>query len=301
MSVVLSFVTAVLWGFGNVFQKQGMTTSFPKITLKKFFSQIPTILKTLFTNWLWLIGTSMMAAGAILYVIALGLGGDVSVVQPILCLAVVVSALVGVIWLKEKVNGLEWFGIFTVFVGVVMVSVVKSSGGSAMPAVMPTVIFFSTVALLAGAAFLLGRVGISQEFSLAVSAGLAFGLANLSVATLMILFNSFEAGTPLFPVRVIGILTAFPLYGIIVFNLLGSAFYQTAFANGRASIVASVCTIIGNTVPIIGAVLILGEKISVFHAVGIIVVLAGAIVLAIGNRNQTVAQMASHSSGSIRL
>lgn len=286
MSILLAFLTAVLWGFGNVFQKQGMTTSFPKISIGRVFSQIPTILKTLFTNWLWMLGLVMMGVGALLYVIALGIGGRVTVVQPILCLTVVVSALVGVIWLKEKVSTLEWVGIATVFAGVVMVSVVGAEGGSRMPPTFTAVIFMAVVIGLAGAAFGLGKIGISNEFSLALSAGLTFGLANVSVALLMLQLNAFDSAVPVFPDRVIGLMTGYPLYGVIAFNILGSIFYQTAFANGRASIVASVCTIIGNTVPIVAALVILDEKVRPLHGAGIIIVLAGAFVLAAGNRRQ---------------
>ncbi len=291
MSILLAFVTAVLWGFGNVFQKQGMTTSFPKISLKKVFGQIPTILRTLLTNWLWMLGTLMMGIGAALYVVALGIGGEVTVVQPILCLTVVVSALVGVVWLGEKVSVLEWIGIATVFAGVVMVSVVKGESASSLPPVLHSVIFIGVVMALAGAAFLMGRIGISNEFSLALSAGLTFGLANVSVALLMLQLNGFDQAVPVFPDRVVGMLASYPLYGVIVFNIVGSIFYQTAFANGRASIVASVCTIIGNTVPIVAAIVILGETVRTLHGVGIAVVLLGAVLLAVGNRNSPVAAM----------
>lgn len=287
MSILLAFVTAVLWGFGNVFQKQGMSASFPKISLKSVFGQIPTIVRTLLTNWLWMLGTLMMFTGAILYVVALGIGGELTVVQPILCLAVVVSALVGVVWLKEKVSALEWVGIATVFAGVVMVSVVKGGGGTQAPGTLAAVVFYVVVAALAAAAFGLGRVGISNEFSLAVSAGLTFGLANVSVALLMLALNSFDKSVPLYPDRIVGMVSAFPLYGVIAFNILGSIFYQTAFANGRASIVASVCTIVGNMVPIVAAMIILGEKVRLLHGIGIVVVLLGAVVLAIGNRNSS--------------
>jgi len=288
MSVFLAFLVAVLWGFGNVFQKQGMTTSFPKISLKTVFRQIGPILKTLITNWLWMLGTLMMGTGALLYVIALGIGGEVTVVQPILCLTVVVSALVGVIWLKEKVSIIEWIGIATVFAGVVMVSVVKGGGGAQVPGAAASVIFYVSVAVLACAAFLLGRIGITNEFSLAVSAGLTFGLANVSVALATLQFAALDPQMAVWPGKIVALLCAFPLYGIVVFNVLGSVFYQTAFANGRASIVASVCTIIGNTVPIVAAIVILGEKVLPLHGVGIVVVLLGAVVLAIGNRNSSV-------------
>lgn len=289
MPIIFAFATAVLWGFGNVFQKQGMTTSFPKISLRSVFGQILTIINTLLSNWLWMLGTLMMLCGAGLYVAALGIGGEVTVVQPILCLTVVVSALVGVIWLKEKVSVLEWIGIATVFAGVVMVSIVKGGGESRLPVAFHAVVFFAVVIGLAGAAFTMGRIGISNEFSLALSAGLTFGLANVSVALVTLQMNALPEGIPVFPDMAVRLLTGIPLYGVIVFNIIGSVFYQTAFANGRASIVASVCTIIGNTVPIVAAIAILGEKVRPLHGAGILVVLLGAVVLAVGNRNSSAA------------
>jgi uncharacterized membrane protein len=288
MAVVLALVVAVCWGFGNVFQKQGMTVSFPKISLRSVFGQIGTIIKTLLTNWLWMLGTLMMLAGALIYVWAMSMG-DVTVVQPILCLTVVVSAVVGVVWLKEKVSILEWTGIGVVLAGVIMVSLVKGGNTSTYPTSVAMVTFYVAVGCLAAAAFLLGKVGISNEFSLALSAGLTFGLANVSVKLVTLEFAANGAGVPLFWDGILVLLVSVPLYLIVVMNVLGSVFYQTAFANGRASIVAAICTIVGNTVPIVAAITILGEKVAPLHGIGIVVVFAGAVILAVGNRASTAA------------
>jgi len=289
MAVLLALVVAVLWGFGNVFQKHGMSTSFPKISLKNVLRQIFPIVKTLFTNWLWLVGTVMMATGAGLYFVALGYG-DVTIVQPILCLTVAVSAVVGVVWLKERVSRIEWAGIVLVLAGVILVSVAGGGKTAVLPEGFGLAVFFAAIASLAAAAFLLSRIGISIEFSLAVSAGLVFGLANVAAKLMSMRFEA-EIGSPnLFQMAaVVSILTDYPIVLVAVTNILGSIFYQTAFANGRASIVAAICTIVGNTVPIVAAITIFGEKVRPMHGAGIVIVLLGAFVLAVGNRRAAAA------------
>lgn len=284
MAVLLALVVAVLWGFGNVFQKHGMSSSFPKISLKNVVRQIVPVIRTLFTNWLWLVGSLMMLVGAGLYLVALGYG-DVTIVQPILCLTVAVSAVVGVVWLKEKVSIIEWFGIFMVLVGVVLVSVAGGGKTAVMPVGSSLVMFFVAVSMLAAAAFLLGRVGVGIEFSLALSAGLVFGLANVAAKLMTMRFESEIGSSNLFQLEAVkSILTDYPVVLVIAANVLGSIFYQTAFANGRASIVAAICTIVGNTVPIIAAITVFGEQVKFLHGLGIVVVLAGAFVLAVGSR-----------------
>lgn len=282
MAVILALVVAILWGFGNVFQKHGMSTSFPKISLKNVVRQIGLVVKTLFTNWLWLLGTLMMLGGGGVYLVALGYG-DVTVVQPILCLTVAVSAIVGVVWLKEKVSVIEWAGILMVLAGVILVSIAGGGKTAVLPGGSHLLIFFVAFSLAAAAAFLLGRVGISIEFSLALSAGLVFGLGNVAAKLMMMRFGVGSAD--LFQLAAVqSILTDYPIILVIAANIVGSIFYQTAFANGRASIVASICTIVGNTVPIIAAITIFGEQVKFLHGLGIIIVLVGAFVLAIGNR-----------------
>lgn len=284
MAVILALVVAVLWGFGNVFQKHGMSTSFPKISLKNVVRQIGLVVKTLFTNWLWLLGTLMMLGGGGVYLVALGYG-DVTVVQPILCLTVAVSAIVGVVWLKEKVSVIEWAGILMVLAGVILVSIAGGGKTAVLPAGSYLLIFFVAFSLAAAAAFLLGRVGISIEFSLALSAGLVFGLGNVAAKLMMMRFEAELGSADLFQLAAVqSILTDYPIILVIAANIVGSIFYQTAFANGRASIVASICTIVGNTVPIIAAITIFGEQVKFLHGLGIIIVLVGAFVLAIGNR-----------------
>lgn len=292
-AILLAIAAAIFWGFGNVFQKQGMTTSFPKISLSNLMRQIPTIVKTLATNWLWMIGLVLMLTGAGLYFVALGIG-DITVVQPILCLVVVVSAVVGVVWLKEKVSRIEWIGIALVLLGVVAVSIAGGGKTGNLPTGSAQLVFFIVVIVLTGLTFLLRKVGASLEFSLAVAAGLVFGLANIS-AKLLTDRMMVEAGAPAagesfnyFRAVVLqAIFTDYPIYLVIVTNVAGNAFYQTAFANGRASIVAAIVTIMGNTVPIIAAITIFGEQVKLLHAVGIAVVLVGAAVLALGSRNKS--------------
>ena len=201
----------------------------------------------------------------------------------------VVSAIVGVVWLKEKISALEWFGILMVFAGVVLVSVAGGGKTAVLPQNTNLLIFFVAVTSLAAAAFGLGKAGISLEFSLALSAGLVFGLANVAAKLMTMRFEAEIGSSNLFQIAAVkSIFTDYPVILVVVANVIASIFYQTAFANGRASIVAAIGTIVGNTVPIIAAITILGEQVNPLHGAGIVIVLVGAFVLAVGNRRTTV-------------
>jgi len=85
-------------------------------------------------------------------------------------------------------------------------------------------------------------------------------------------------------------LTDYPVWIVIFGNIGASAFFQTAFANGRASVVSPVVTILSNVLPIVAAVTIFGETVRPAHGVGIVLVLAGTALLAMKRETPAVAE-----------
>jgi drug/metabolite transporter (DMT)-like permease len=280
--IVLAVMASVFWGVGTVLMKHGMSTSFPKISLANFFRQIGSVLKTLATNWLWVLGLLVSIGGMVSYATALG-AADLSIVQPIICLTGVVAAIIGVTILKEKVRPIEWFAIGLICLGVIIVSLRAGEPSSQIPGNGMLLAFTLVSCALIGASFFLGRLGVSVEMTLSLAAGLNFGLANL-MGKLLTQRVILDVGGPFSlgrPDVLLSILTDYPVYVILATNIVGGAALQTAFANGRASVVSPVTTIISTILPIIGALSIFGETIYVAHAVGIAVVIAGTGLLAV--------------------
>ncbi len=279
-AVVLAIIASIFWGIGNTLQKHGMATSFPKISMRDVLRQFVAILTTLLRNWMWLLGLACMLCGMALFATALG-AGDITLVQPIVCLTAVVAAIGGVVFLKEKVTRKEWAGIAAICVGVVFVGAAGHGATSQMPTGM-AMIALNAITLLAIIGSLgLKRLGASLEFTLAVGAGLSFGLSNVmgKVLTQRVIV---EVGAPFSLGRSevwASLGSDYPIVIVLACNVIGAVLQQTAFANGRASVVAPILTIISNVLPIVAALAFFGEQINWLHGLGIAIVVIGTALL----------------------
>jgi uncharacterized membrane protein len=218
----------------------------------------------------------------VIFMTALGRAG-ITKILPIICLTGVVAALIGVTFLREQVRPIEWAGIGLIICGVVAVSRVAGGEVSLIPGNLALLSFTGLTGLLVVAALSLRRVGASIEFTLSVAAGLIFGLANI-MAKLMTQRAAMGVGVEFTIWRgdmALALLLDYPLWVVIAANIGASVFFQTAFANGRASVVSPLVTILSNVLPIVAALTIFGEDIRFLHGVGIVLVLAGTALMAL--------------------
>jgi drug/metabolite transporter (DMT)-like permease len=278
-AVLLAIAASLFWGIGNTLQKYGMAAEFPKIALRDVVRKFGLILQTLFSNWIWMLGLANMLAGMGLFATALG-SGDITLVQPIVCLTGVVAAIGGVVFLKEKVTKIEWLGIGGILLGVVLVGVAGHGETSTMPSNAGMLMLNGAAIVLVIGALGLSRIGASTEFTLSVAAGVLFGLANV-LGKLLTQRVIADVGTfsLLHLATWRSMFTDYPVYIVLAANVVAASLQQTAFANGRASVVTPILTIIANVLPIVAALIFFGEKIEVLHAVGIAVVVVGTASL----------------------
>lgn len=281
-ALLLAVVASLFWGVGTALQKQGMAASFPRITLRNFLRQLPEVLRTLLVNRAWMLGLLGMIAGMALFGMALG-RGDITVVQPVVCLTGVVAAVVGVGFLGERLGRMEWGGISLTLLGVVLVGLAGGSQTSVQPAGLPLTLFVVVVSAMALASLLLRRLHLSAELTLSLAAGLIYGLANMlgKLLTQRVIADV-GGGFDLNRLEVwISMAGDWPIWAILVANVAAGIFYQTAFANGRASVVGPVVVIISNVLPILGALLLFAERPHPLHGLGILVILIGTALLAV--------------------
>src|SRR3989338_4973586 len=110
LGIFLAVVAATLFGISVSLQKYGLKS------LKKFS------LKGMATNKKWIVSMVIGVVGILLYLVALNLA-DISVVQPLTALTLVIPVIAGVAFFKEKIGGMEWALLALVIIGVVLVSV----------------------------------------------------------------------------------------------------------------------------------------------------------------------------------
>ena len=297
-AIVLAILASFLWGIGIALQKKGLEASFPKITLGKFLSQILPILKTLLKNGVWVIGLFCMIGGMGCFAYALA-SGDISLVQPLVNLTMVVATLVGVFFLKEKVSGIEWGGIAVMLIGVVFIALeikinldtaafplsvsLPEKSTAIMPGNLNIMLMLGVFVLITIAAVFSKKVGLKLDiaFTLSIAAGLCFALSNV-MGKIMTQRVIEEVGAFSFvEVNALRVMAFdFPLLIIILANLFGFSFQQTAFANGRVALVAPVQTIFANTVPIIAAIMIFNESFGWSRGFGICLSMVGVAMMA---------------------
>jgi drug/metabolite transporter (DMT)-like permease len=278
--ILLAVIASLCWGVGVVLQKRGVSGAFPQISLRDFFGQIGPVLRTLIANRSWTGGIALMIAGWLVFMTAQGRAG-IAAVLPITCLTAAVAALIGVVFLREKVAPVEWAGIGLVFAGVIVVAQAAGGADSAVPGNRALLLFAAATAILTVAALAARRFGFTAEITLAVSAGLIFGLSNmmqklLTQRVLARVGGDFTLAR--FDVWVAGA-ADYPIYVVLLGYVLAGVFIQTAFANGRASVVSPVATCCRLCTILLAAVTIFGETIRFAHGLGIACVLVGAALL----------------------
>jgi len=109
LGIILAVIAAVFFGISVAMQKYGLKS------LKKF------TIKGMVTNKRWILSIVIGVIGILLYLVALNLA-DLSTVQPVTALTLVIPVIAGVAFFKEKIGGFEWALLVLVIVGIVLVS-----------------------------------------------------------------------------------------------------------------------------------------------------------------------------------
>ena len=193
------------------------------------------------------------------------------------------SVVLATLWVYAYRGEFLWTYSLISLLGVVLVGLAGGSQTSVQPAGLPLTLFVVVVSAMALASLLLRRLHLSAELTLSLAAGLIYGLANMlgKLLTQRVIADV-GGGFDLNRLEVwISMAGDWPIWAILVANVAAGIFYQTAFANGRASVVGPVVVIISNVLPILGALLLFAERPHPLHGLGILVILIGTALLAV--------------------
>ena len=110
LEILLALFAAVCFGVATAIQKYS------------FFSMKRFSVRKMIINSRWLASILITLFGAVAYLYALRIV-QLSTVQPVLSLALVVPVLAGVLFFKEKTGARKWVSIVLIISGVVLVSI----------------------------------------------------------------------------------------------------------------------------------------------------------------------------------
>lgn len=290
MWLTYTLFAILAFGVGATMQKHGMATEFPKLSFGKLWQDLGRIVRTLSSNWVWMLGLAFNLTACVLMTLALD-AGEISVVQPLMNISLIVSIAIGVVVLRERLSSLEWLGAFTLIAGSALVSasgllvaVGPDKTSQAQPDVFALVWIFAGCVAGMGVLTFLGRAmrkGLPPELTLALIAGLFFGLVGVAVKLTTI--NVGQAGTSVVIEGVgdwIGVVVREPAaWAAIVFSVAAFVIFQIAFSHGRVAVVVPMTTIAAMVPPFAAGIVAFDEAVGALRISGIVVVTVGVVLL----------------------
>lgn len=120
--ILLAIVSSILYGIGLVIQKKGIEKISGLKLLKNFsIKNLKKLIRKLLNKKL-LSGVIIGGIGTLFYWKAISIG-ELSILQPLTNINVIVVWIFGWVYLKERIRSREWIGLLLIFVGAVTLSV----------------------------------------------------------------------------------------------------------------------------------------------------------------------------------
>ncbi|MHB2022651.1 MAG: DMT family transporter [Mycobacteriales bacterium] len=281
LAIYSALGAAACFGVGNALQHRSALSAPARHFLR------PRLLAHLVTRPLWLTGTLLAAAGLGLHVLALDFG-QLAVVQPLLVtsllFALPASAALDRRWVRRK----EIFWALVTLAGLTLFLVIAAPSPAHHRVDLDEAgLVLVPVLLLVGFAALLARHGTPRRRALALglSTGACFGV--LAALVKVVLYQLSQAGF-------LGLLTSWPLYGLLAIGGVGLVLNMSAFQAGPLGASFAALTIVDPLVSIALGIAGFGERLT---GGGLAVALeaCGLLVMSVGVA--ATAQFATGRSG----
>jgi drug/metabolite transporter (DMT)-like permease len=271
------------FGVGAALQKHGVSKRLPRLSFATLRDDWRGVLRGFASNWTWWLGVLTSLTGGLFLILALA-HGEISVVQPLVNLNILVAILAGVLFLGERLSPVEWAGALAMVGGAVLLSVGAGAAVVPPPGFEAPVLVLTAIGVLVVGAFLVAtRVNRwPPEILFAAAGGLTFGLANVHLKVLTIHLGGVTGGTG---DLVAAAVADWALWGVVAANAVGFVCFQMALSNGRVSVVNTLNTIGSVVLPVASGFVAFGEQPIAARVSGIAIVLAGTAMLVGGRRN----------------
>ena len=237
---------------------------------------------------MWIGGLGVQTAGWVCYVIAVS-RAPVSMVAVMGQGGIALFVVASVVVLGERASPREWAGIAAIVFGMLMLTL-SLNGGDTEGAFEPaTLLIFTVLLTLAGLApMAVARLNASGTAA-AIFSGVAFGLGALFTKAMTLEFGG-DAAT-----LALRLLSNPYVYGVVVANIVGIVMLQNSFHSARAIIAMPLSGALSNIVPIVGGIVVFGERLpagstAAAMRVGAFVLTIAAGALLAGAREQLPAE-----------
>jgi len=202
---------------------------------------------------MWFGGLCVQTAGWACYVIAVS-RAPVSMVAVMMQGGIALFVVAAVVILGERASPREWVGITAIVLGMLMLTLSLNGGESAGAFESGTLLIFAVLLALAGLApMAIARLNASG-IAAAILSGVAFGLGAMFTKSMTLGFTASAAASEL------RIVSSPYIYCMLVTNIVGMVMLQNSFHSARAIIAMPLSGALSNIVPIVGGMLVFGER-----------------------------------------
>jgi len=268
VAICLAFAASFCTNYSTYMQKTAVDI-LPRLKLRLTW----TIIRSFTTNRLWLSAMLMDGVGTGLYLVAL-IWLPVSIVEPIITAGIGLLAYLAIKNLDEKPTRVDYLGMGTTVLGVVLLAVSLAGGLPEQKTYHPLELLVVSTAVFAAAILLPLVVQATRKGSIAPALGLSGGLfIGLAAVFSRLLMGDFNG---LWPVWLAVCILLYPL---------GFAVFQAGLQRGRAVIVAPLYNSLVLVVPVVVGVIALNERLpqssllAALRLTAFILIGIGAVVL----------------------
>jgi uncharacterized membrane protein len=244
IGALLALIATVLINYSNFLQKRQLEL-LPRIGEEKALKTIRAFLACS----PWLAAQGMQIAGAWTHNVAVGLA-PLSVVQPINAAGICLLVFLAITKLHEKASVVDWIGIGSIVVGVLMLGVTLIKSQTTTSAYRPVILWFFII-LMMGVAFstlLMAFVRKDERTSSLVGIGVGCLVGLTAIFTKMAWT---DIGNRWGEFKVAGFIYSSFFWIPIATTLIAMVLFQTALQRGSAIVVVPLVTGFSNLIPIV--------------------------------------------------
>ncbi|MHA1505742.1 MAG: DMT family transporter [Candidatus Asgardarchaeia archaeon] len=286
MGLIWVVIFAIVNGISASIQKYGMM-KLPKLYPLDFLLRPIDTFKTLFSSKYWLIGaiSGFLGVGISFVVFSIL---DISLAYPLMNLNMIVVVLIGALFFKEKLSMRELFGISSMIIGAIILcfTIGDKSYNFEWSSMVIFIVVFSSVGILMPLISYLNKDSLfysikATEFNFSTSSGIFGGIANVFMNLSII----DSLSSPLNPLNIhdwFSIIKSIYFLPYVVTDYFSYALFQSAFSNGRASVVFSLTNSTGLLTVIFSSIFVFNEVFFLwpyFRPLGTFLILLGIFVL----------------------
>jgi uncharacterized membrane protein len=231
------------------------------------------VAKALLGDWRWVLGFIATSLGWVLFVQATALG-DISLVQPLMSAGDLMLVIMAVVFLKERLAGVEWAGVLLTVLGALALALEADNTQVAAYAGLRLSVLLGVTAVAAVVLLLANRRAQRPEVLLAVVVGLCFGAGSVLTKAL-----TAESTGPGQSVMTWAIVLNPLLLAVVLANVLGLVLLQAAFQRGRAAVVVPLQLALANAITVLAGVVVFAEHITLLRGAGIGLIVLGTTLL----------------------